>query len=191
MCARVGRLATERTWTRSPAWENEQEEKRKLAPGGGAKSVAWTSTRQDWLQQADQQQRAWGGIQAWAEIYAKIPGAKPWQPGAHKRKTKSVARHWQDMWLEEQNQQRSNPDHNNTTPKKIWPARTSEQGFSSGKKNLMATKSKIEPELQAITLPGMTTIWTHRPPEKSKEEKKVAHTEIQKLIFSLHYKTKL
>jgi hypothetical protein len=55
----------------------------------------------------------------------------------------------------------------------------------------MATKSKIEPELQAITLPGMTIIWTHRPPEKSKEEKKVAHTEIQKLIFLLHYKTKL
>jgi hypothetical protein len=51
-----------------------------------------------------------------------------------------------------------NPDHNSTTPKK----------------NLTRTKSKIEPELQTIKLPGTTTIRTHRTPEKSKEEKLVA-----------------
>jgi hypothetical protein len=82
--------ATKWTWIRSPARENEREEKRESAPGGEAKSVAWTSTRQDWLQQADQQQRARGGIQVWAEIYAKIPGAKPWESGAQKGKQKTA-----------------------------------------------------------------------------------------------------
>jgi hypothetical protein len=73
-------------------------------------------------------------------------------------------------------EQSGNRSQQHDTKKKIRLARTSEQGFSSGKKNQMATKSKIEPELQTIKLPGTTTIRTHRTPEKSKEEKPVAHT---------------
>jgi phospholipid N-methyltransferase len=60
--------------------------------------------------------------------------------------------------------------------------------FSSDKKNQMATKIKIEPELQAIKLPGTTTIRAQRTLEKSKEEKPVVHMRSKNQFFYCNLK---